>query len=371
MNLLREKEEGLSPSVFDPVFDPVKNTKNTKNTQEEPASTFGKQAPSPSKEGGRVSGVNLSRKRLANISLSCPERSVILGGLLGDGSLKIYPGYKNARFSFRHSEKQSAYFFYKVALLSGIESPGSVQRQAADGWSSLGKIRYQSRALPALSEIHCVTHKNNKLQVRRKWLNHLTAHSLAIWWFDDGSIIGGGRRGVLCTDGFSEAECLVLAKYLLVVWKIRARVGKVSKRPSKGSDLSQKGSDLSQVVDDVFYDVKNTSPKNEPCFLQRKKHSTPLNVSGPLHKHKAEERVENKEEGCYYRLWLSTEQLKSFLRVVLPYVPCKEMFYKVLLTYKDLQLQERWISEVERGCPQDLKPLLSSSLEEMKKRLRK
>lgn len=285
-----------------------------------------------------VSGVNLSRKRLSNISLSCPERSVILGSLLGDGSLKIYPGYKNARFSFRHSKKQDAYFFYKVGLLSKIESPGSVQRQASDGWSSLEKLRYQSRALPALSEIHNVTHKNNKLRIRRKWLNHLTAHSLAIWWFDDGSIISGGRRGIICTDGFSEAECLLLAKYLLVVWKVSARVGRVSKQSSKGAKPSMQN-------------IESTSSPN------------PDGRGG--------ERDLRLQENNYYRLWFSTEQLKSFLRIILPYVPCKEMFYKVLLTYKDLQLQERWISEVERGCPQDLKPFLTSSFEEMKKKLRK
>ncbi len=306
----------------------------------------------------KISSVNLSRKRLANISLSCPEKSVILGSLLGDGSLKIYPGYKNARFFFRHSEKQSAYFFYKVNLLSEIKSPGSVralyasrERQAPDGWSSLKKLRYQSRALPALSEIHNVTHKKNKLQIRRKWLNHLTAHSLAIWWFDDGSIISGGRRGVLCTDGFSEAECLLLAKYLLVVWKVSARVGRVSKQSSKGAKLSQV----------VHEPVKDSQCVESSLGFNK-------SSSSPSPDRRKGEQDFRPQENNYYRLWFSTEQLKSFLRIILPYVPCKEMFYKVLLTYKDLQLQERWISEVERDCPQDLKPFLASSFERMKKK---
>ena len=323
----------------------------------------------------QISNVNLSRKRLANISLSCPERSVILGSLLGDGSLKIYPGYKNARFSFRHSEKQSAYFFYKVDLLSGIKSSGSVQRQAPDGWSSLGKIRYQSRALPALSEIHNVTHKNNKLEIRRKWLNHLTAHSLAIWWFDDGSIISGGRRGVLCTDGFSEAECLLLAKYLLVVWKINARVGRVSKRPRKVSLSTNKAAaPLSPRREKVLGKVENglgkawgfsALPRNTQNSVGSAKSPPPFDLNP--HERKGEKSL-RLQENNYYRLWLSTEQLKSFLRIILPYVPCKEMLYKVLLTYKDLQLQERWISEVEKGCPQDLKPFLASCFEEIKKK---
>ena len=297
------------------------------------------------KERG-LSGVNLSRKRLANLSLSCSERSVILGGLLGDGSLKIYPGYKNARYSIRHSEKQSTYFFYKVNLLSALNSGGSVQRQKADGWSLLGKLRYQSRALTALTQIHNVTHKKNKLRVKRKWLNHLTAHSLAIWWFDDGSIIGKGRKGVLCTDGFSEAECLILAKYLLLVWKIRARVGKVSKQRWKEATLScariENGSDLEN----------SCKPKG-------------------LHSVKNKSQDHDLQGNYSYRLYLSTEQLKLFLKIILPHLPCKEMFYKVLLIYKDLRLQERWISEVEKGCPQEERPFLASSFQEMKNKLRK
>jgi hypothetical protein len=31
-------------------------------------------------------------------------RAIIFGSLLGDGSLKIHNGYKNARFSYRHSK---------------------------------------------------------------------------------------------------------------------------------------------------------------------------------------------------------------------------------------------------------------------------
>ena len=327
-----------------------------------------------------ISSVNLSRKRLANISLSCSERSVILGSLLGDGSLKIYPGYKNARFSFRHSAKQAAYFFYKVGLLSGIESPGSVQRQAPDvalgkakvilgkakGWSSLEKLRYQSRALPALSEIHNVTHRKNRLEIRRKWLNHLTAHSLAIWWFDHGSIISGGRRGVLCTDGFSEAECLLLAKYLLIVWKINVRVGKVSKRPHKVSLSINKRAANPLAGPRVTSQISNEPHKDSQCSpLRSGKSGPPFDLN--FHERKGEKGL-CLQENHYYRLWLSTEQLKSFLRIILPYVPCKEMFYKVLLTYKDLQLQERWISEVEKGCPQDLKPFLASCFEEIRKK---
>lgn len=233
----------------------------------------------------------VERKRLANISLSPQEFSVIMGGLLGDGSLKLYKGYKNARYSFRNSTKQGDYFHAKCILLRGISSSNCIFKQKADGYSKVSKLRYQSRALPPLTEIHSITHKKNKLVIRRTWLNHLTPLSLAIWWLDDGSIVGGGRQGCISTDGFTEGECKILARYLLVVWKVRARLG----------------------------------------------------------------RVKGKESAIYYRLWLSTNQLKSFLHIILPHLPCAEIAYKFIIRYKNHALQQRWISHILRNCPVHLR----------------
>lgn len=173
--------------------------------------------------------VNLSRKEIANTSLSKTESALILGGILGAGSLKVYPPAKNACYSFRHSEKESAYFHAKVQLLRALNSDTAVQRGS---W--LKKYRYQSRSLVSLNQIQKHTHRGKKILIQRSWLNHLSAHSLAIWWFDQGSIIGGGRQGVFCTDGFSRKECEILARYLLVVWKLHVRLGAV-----KGTDTAR------------------------------------------------------------------------------------------------------------------------------------
>jgi hypothetical protein len=40
--------------------------------------------------------------------LSCKTKDILLGSLLGDGSLKLYN--QNARFSFRHTINQKDYF---------------------------------------------------------------------------------------------------------------------------------------------------------------------------------------------------------------------------------------------------------------------
>jgi hypothetical protein len=221
------------------------------------------------------------------ISLSDQSKAIILGSLLGDGSLKIHTPYKNARFSFRHSSKQKEYFLWKAAQLKEISSDKSVFLQNADGYGKVKKLRYQSRAQESLSEVYNLTHKRGKLRIRRKWLNMITPLSLAIWWLDDGSLIVNSRRGVLCTDGFDKESLKIITQYLKTVWNIKVHIGAIGR--------------------------KRDGKKKE-----------------------------------YYRLWIrSSEELQKFLRIILPYVQVENMLPKVILLYKDPQLQQRWISEIE------------------------
>lgn len=223
------------------------------------------------------------------IPLSDQCLSVILGSLLGDGSLAMNKGYVNARFSFRHSVKQKNYFLWKTELLKEISSTRCIWYQDLisdpNSWGG-DKYRYQSRACTQLTDLYKLTTKKGKRVVRRKWLNLMTPLSLAIWWLDDGSLTSHCRKGVLCTDGFSLEENKILQQYLSVVWGIKTSLGKTS--------TSHRGN----------------SPR-------------------------------------YYRLYFrSTEQLQKFLSIILPFIKVEDMLYKVLVLYKDSELQERWISKI-------------------------
>lgn len=226
---------------------------------------------------------------MQNAPLSDQCKSVILGSLLGDGSLALNKGYKNARFFFRHSVSQKDYFFWKAGLVKEISSDKDHWYQGLesgmDGWGG-SKIRFQSRALHQLTDIYKLTTQKGKKVVRRKWLNLMTPLSLAIWWLDDGSLTVNARKGVLCTDDFSLKENKVLQQYLKVVWGINSTLGQSSTK-HRGSAMR------------------------------------------------------------YYRLYIrSTEQLQKFLSIILPFIKVESMLPKVLLLYKDSQLQERWISKV-------------------------
>lgn len=221
------------------------------------------------------------------VPLSDQTRAIILGAILGDGSLKILNKYSNASLQIRHSETQKEYLLWKAEKLSEIATDKSVSVQQADGFSKNNKWRFVSKRTPALTELHHLTYAHNKLRIKRKWLNQLTPLSLAIWWCDDGSLIGyGGRKGVFCTDGFNESSVRILAHYLKVVWHIRVIVALVRRS-----------------------------------------------------------RLGKQEQ--YWRIWIrSQEELKKFLRIIILYIPVPSMLYKTILLYKDSQFQQRWISEI-------------------------
>jgi|SRR3989344_6452790 len=217
--------------------------------------------------------------------LSDRSKEIIFGSILGDGSLKLHKPYKNARFSFKHSVKQRDYFLWKAKELEEISSEKNIWEQKNDGFG-LDKIRFQSRALEELTDLYKLTHRKNKLVIKRKWLNKMSPLSLAVWWMDDGSIIANGRKGVICTDSFDLESQKLLANYLKKVWKVQVSINPITRNYKS--------------------DVKK-----------------------------------------YYRLWISSsEELKKFLRIILPHIKIESMLYKAIIFYKDSQLQQRWISEV-------------------------
>ncbi|MGB9595936.1 MAG: LAGLIDADG endonuclease, partial [Candidatus Poribacteria bacterium] len=217
-------------------------------------------------------------------SLSDRCKEIILGSLLGDGSLKIQKSYKNARFSFRHSINQKDYFLWKVEEMKEISSENCVWEQNDNSGFGKQKLRYQSLATEALTELYKLTHPHGKFEIRRKWLNLLTPLSLCVWWLDDGSLVSDCRQGVFCTDDFEYDQLMIVVRYFNKVWELNPRIGRVAKK----------------------------GPRSEQ-----------------------------------YRLWIrSSEELKKFFRIIIPHIPVPSMVKKVLILYKDPQLQERWISEI-------------------------
>jgi len=233
-----------------------------------------------------------SQKKNWNL-LSDQVRSVLFGLVLGDGSLKIQTGYKNARLQFRHSIKQQEYFNWKRDLLRPeLSSKKDNWEQTPDMAHSeefgKHKLRYQSAAKPSLTYLYNLTHCSSvktEIVIQRSWLNKMTPLSLAVWWCDDGSLIGNASQGTFCTDGFSKKDVQTLQQYLEVVWGV-----------------------------------------NSEC------------------RSRGEFRADGEER---FRLFTKTHgDLVKFLRIIMPHIPTLSMVKKVLLLYNDAELQQRWNSEI-------------------------
>lgn len=256
---------------------------------------------------------NIKNKLFNKISLSESCKAIILGSILGDGSLKLYKPYKNARFWIRHSLIQKEYWEWKVSQLSEIQTTQSKQIQKPMGFSKNKKLLFQSSAKPELTQIYNILYKKNCLKIRRTWLNFMTPLSLAIWWLDDGSIIGNGKRGVFCTDCFSKEENKLLKNYLHTVWKIEVNIGTLKRTYKRGDE-----------------------PKTQEI----------------------------------YRLYLNTTSLKKLFRLIMPSSPkLSSMIYKYCILYKDTELQQRWISEMVNLFP-SMKNTIINTINKRKQKLK-
>lgn len=225
----------------------------------------------------------LSNKEANKICLTPLQVQILLGTILGDGSLKKQTGYANVRFQMRHSILSLGLFYWKMDKLRSISTENSVHISEPDGFSKKHKLHFQTRALPALTRLHNLCYRNNKLFFSKQWLNLLTEVSLMVWWLDDGGKIGRiCNKGKLSTQGFTRFQNKLLQKYLFKRWHIRTYISR-----------------------------------------QRKKTG-----------------------GYYFFLEMNTTNLKKFLRIIMPVMPIPQMLYKFYLPYKDQNLRDGWIREM-------------------------
>ncbi len=113
--------------------------------------------------------------------LSAMQVQVILGALMGDGSLSkpIRADDASARFRMGHGAKQAAYLDWKVSLLANIPH--------AKKTSAKGAVSADFTPLAELAELReTVYFGDGKKHITWEYLKNLTPLALAIWYMDDG-----------------------------------------------------------------------------------------------------------------------------------------------------------------------------------------
>ena len=256
--------------------------------------------------------VFLLDKQMAQIPISPLQKSVLCGTCVGDSSLKLTKGYNKARIQCRHSTKQASWFFWKWLICLKGYSNGfdSILFQEPDGFQKkankkgLGKLKISTHAREDLTQLHQIICRKNKIEIKRKWLNHMNNYFLMTLWLDDGSLYNK-RQGVFCLDSMPYKQQIILSKYLKKIWKIDCH-------------------------------VKQTKIKM---------------ANGQLS----------------YRLFIShQDSLLRLLRTIAPLIPVREMLYKIMFVPKNnINLLQRWTSEVIELVHTDFKDQLKQDYDKI------
>lgn len=148
--------------------------------------------------------------------LSLSQKQVILGGLLGDSSLK------KQNVQFLQSIKQEEYLLWKSDFFN---KDIKYNNRIFNGKSFRGCYFYyyiKNEDIDFYSFIRKHLYSHNKKKISLKYLNELDALALAVWWMDDGclSIFKGNRYGKLSTECFNYEEHILLKKYFKSKWDI-------------------------------------------------------------------------------------------------------------------------------------------------------
>jgi recombination protein RecA len=164
------------------------------------------------------------------VRLSDQQWQVILGGLMGDGSLSESAARDgcSARFHMGRGAKQVEYIDWKASLLGNIGQCRSVRAK--------GSVHVDLTPLAELCELRDVVYwGDGKKHLTDDYLKSLSPLALAIWFMDDGSFTerskglqqgtaGGSGRVEFCVEAMSEASRVRLVDYLRDVHCVDARV---------------------------------------------------------------------------------------------------------------------------------------------------
>ena len=117
--------------------------------------------------------------------LTPDQWQVVLGGTFGDGSLRKV-GTHVASFRVGHSEEQKDYLRWKHSMLAPFSS---AIRRTGNGFG------FDTLAMPALADVRSHYYGVGRERVARAAaLDRLDIRGLAVWYADDGSVMGSYAR---------------------------------------------------------------------------------------------------------------------------------------------------------------------------------
>lgn len=157
---------------------------------------------------------------LNELLLTQEQREIILGTVLGDGS--ITPA---GSLCVAHSHKQYSYIYWLHHKLKPLTfNLKHIQKSNA--------FRFSTKSLDFLKTLRRTLYPDGIKVINREMLQDLTPLSLAIWFMDDGGLMGSNN--FISTEGFTHDDRKIITDYFLDKWNIQTKIRKhFSKRQQK------------------------------------------------------------------------------------------------------------------------------------------
>lgn len=179
-------------------------------------------------------------RKLKLLTLNDEQKAVVVGSILGDGSLSENWSKTNFRLDISHSIKQRDYLIWKCDKLAPFVL--TQPRVTKHGES----IKVKTISLPELTFYRNIFYsKRRKIVPKNIALYLINPMSIAVWFMDDGNIVKRNGKTIgfhLNTQSFSKSENNLLrltlfkiygievtlernhGKYRLAIWKKISRI---------------------------------------------------------------------------------------------------------------------------------------------------
>lgn len=163
-----------------------------------------------------------------SLILTQKQREFIVGSLLGDATMRIGKGAKNANIKIEHGLKQKDYVGWKYDIMKAVVfiKPAVSYRYNKNKEKYAKSWWFRTIRHPLFTEIYRKFYtgdgyKNGKKVVPNDIKNNLTPFSLAVWIMDDGSYTR--ERIDISTYSFSLEEISLLRECFMENFDIQMR----------------------------------------------------------------------------------------------------------------------------------------------------
>lgn len=167
-------------------------------------------------------------KRL-EFELTPDQYQIFIGGMLGDSSMQIPKGSRNAKITFRHSLAQENYCLWKYEQLKDFcFKPYYIDEYDPRTLKTYKGVTILSKQNSYFTKFYDKFYKKNEFGKNIKYINDGILSSieplgLAIWFMDDGFKANGGGY-YISTNCFTKEDINKIQNYFLYKYNIKTKI---------------------------------------------------------------------------------------------------------------------------------------------------